>query len=604
MPPFQPITRHDGYLPIEDHGLIGDGATAALVGRDGRISWMCIPRFDSPPIFGGLLDAKRGGALTMAPIDLLASRQSYLPDSGVLMTEMRSATGVVRVTDALMLRSGADLSEDAPAGRRELLRSVRVLSGQVTLRVEIEPLGGAEMERHHGGYRLLCARQPERDFHLQTSAPLDGTRSVIQLAEGETFDLILRWQHRTHRHRPLNPERLLHGTVDAWQRWLADYHYDGPRPDLVRRSAITLKLLNHFANGPMVAAPTTSLPEVIGGQRNWDYRYAWIRDASFAVYALRQVGLDHEAFGFIGWALDACEPDGNLRVLYDLDGRRPPPERTDPDLAGYRGSRPVRWGNGAAEQVQHDIYGEVLDCAYLWGMQGDIDDQLWQELHSLVETARARWRQPDQGIWEVRTEGRVFTYSAALCQVALDRGAKLATRFNLPADVGAWRAEANQIKAAILEQAWDPTIGSLTEHLGGGGLDASLLALPLRRVIPADHPRMVATTRAIAERLSAGDDLLYRYIPEISPDGLLGQEGAFLLCSFWLVDNLALQGRIAEATALFDRLCDRANPLGLLPEQIDPASGAFLGNFPQALSHIGLISSGANLAKAMRRATP
>jgi len=603
MMPFRPLTLHDGYLPIEDHGLIGDGATAALVGRDGRISWMCVPRFDSPPLFCGLLDAKDGGALTIAPADLLASHQAYLPDSGVLVTEMQSATGVVRVTDALTLRSGADLSEDAPAGRRELLRSVRVLSGEVTLLVEIEPRGGAEMERHHGGYQLLCASQPERDLHIQTTAPLDGQRSLIRLAAGETFDLIMRWQHRTHRHRPLDSETLLRGTVDAWHRWLADYHYDGPQSDLVRRSAITLKLLNHFANGPMIAAPTSSLPEVIGGTRNWDYRYAWIRDASFAVYALRRVGLDQEAFGFIGWALDASEIDGRLRVLYNLDGQRPPAEREDPTVEGYRGSKPVRWGNGAAEQVQHDVYGEVLDCAYLWAMRGDIDDRLWQELHALVETARQRWQQPDQGIWEVRTEGRIFTYSAAMCQVALNRGVKLATRFQLPADTSAWTAEADRIVSAILEESWDPRLNALTEHLGGGGLDASLLALPLRRVIPADHPRMIATTRAIAERLSAGNDLLYRYLPEVSPDGLPGQEGAFLLCSFWLVDNLALQRRLDEATALFDKLCARASPLGLLPEQVDPASGVFLGNFPQAFSHIGLISSGANIALATRQTT-
>jgi GH15 family glucan-1,4-alpha-glucosidase len=262
----------------------------------------------------------------------------------------------------------------------------------------------------------------------------------------------------------------------------------------------------------------------------------------------------------------------------------------------------VRWGNGAAEQLQHDVYGEILDCAYQWASRGGaIDEPLWARLQGLIEAARREWRRPDHGIWEVRTEGRLFTYSAALCQVALDRGARLAERFGLPGDIDGWRAEAERIRQAILAETWDAEVNSLTEHLGGGGLDASLLALPLRRVIPADHPRMVATTAAIRERLGAGHGLLYRYLPDESPDGLPGHEGAFLLCSFWLVDNLAKQGQLDEAMDLFDALCARANPLGLLPEQIDPDSGAFLGNYPQAFSHVGLISSGINLARLTRK---
>jgi GH15 family glucan-1,4-alpha-glucosidase len=433
---------------------------------------------------------------------------------------------------------------------------------------------------------------------LEATRPLDGLRSTLELAAGDRLDLLLRWQHATHRHRPYGADDLLQGTVDAWRRWLACFRYDGPRADLVRRSAITLKLLDHFANGAIVAAPTSSLPEAIGGPRNWDYRYAWVRDTAFAVYALRRVGLEHEAAGFLGWALDAAEQNGGMHVLYGLDGDRPPPEREDPDLEGYRRSAPVRWGNGAADQIQHDVYGEIVDCAYLWAMRDSIDPPLWGRLRELIETARSVWNKPDQGIWEVRTPGRVFTYSAAMCQVALDRGAKLATRYGLPGDVAGWRADARAIAERIVADAWDPDAGTLTEHLGGGGLDASLLALPLRRVVAADHPRMVATVAAIRDRLGAGDGLLYRYLPHVSPDGLAGEEGAFLLCSFWLVDNLALQGRLDEAHALFDSLCARANPLGLLPEQIDPPSGAFLGNFPQAFSHIGLISSAVNLARA------
>jgi GH15 family glucan-1,4-alpha-glucosidase len=262
----------------------------------------------------------------------------------------------------------------------------------------------------------------------------------------------------------------------------------------------------------------------------------------------------------------------------------------------------VRWGNAAAEQIQHDVYGEILDCAYQWVAHcGEIDERFWQRLRVLIEAAAREWRNPDHGIWEVRTPGRVFTYSAAMCQIALDRGARMVERFNLPGDWRSWRAAADEIRAAILDEAWDENLNSLTEHLGGGGLDASLLCLSLRRVIPAGHPKMVATTAAIAERLSAGNGLLYRYLPHISPDGLTGREGAFLICSFWLVDNLAYQGRLDEAIDLFDSLCNRTNALGLLPEQVDPSSGAFLGNFPQAFSHVGLISSAVNLIGIMKR---
>lgn len=601
-PAMKAFRRVDGYLPIQDHGLVGDGATAALIGRDGGVVWLCVPRFDSSPLFCSLLDSQRGGHFTVAPEGLQESRQFYESDTAVLVTEMKSPGGLVRVTDFCPLVAGIDLSEDVQATRRELLRCVTVLEGTVRLRVEIDPLGGAEATPHGGGIRVRCFEQPELGLHLFSTIPLMGLRTSMTMKAGQSIQLLLCWRQSHNRVSRFDPEGLYGQTVSVWQRWVRHIDYEGPQAALVRRSAITLKLLDHFENGAIVAAPTSSLPERIGGSRNWDYRYSWVRDAAFSVYALHRIGLSEEAAGFLAWVLDAVERDGVPRVMYNLDGEMPPAESEDRELEGYRRSHPVRWGNAAAAQHQHDVYGEILDCAYQWAAHhGSIPDDLWKHLRVLVETAGENWRKTDHGIWEVRTSGRPFTYSAALCQVALDRAARMADRYALPGPRECWKQVAEEIRRAILEESWEPKMQSLTEHLGGGGLDASLLALPLRRVVPATHPKMVATTQAVWERLGAGQGLLYRYLPEESPDGIAGHEGAFLLCSFWLVDNWAKQGRLDEAVDLYDSLCARSGTLGLLPEEIDPSTGSFLGNYPQAFSHIGVISSGVNLARHIQR---
>jgi alpha,alpha-trehalase len=601
--PATPIQRVNGYLPIEDHGLIGDGSTAALVGRDGAISWLCAPRFDSPALFCSILDRNAGGHFLVAPEGLVESRQRYVPDSGVLVTELCGASGTIELTDALTLRSGAVLTEDVSAARGELLRVARVREGRVRLLIHIEPRGGADIERRGDGWRLSCKRYPDLDLQLFADRSLQGTRSTLELGQGDTLHLSLRWVPGARGYHRLSPDRILDETINVWKRWLTCFAYEGPRTDMVRRSAITIKLLDHFENGAIVAAPTSSLPEAIGGPRNWDYRYAWIRDAAFSVYALRRIGLAKEAWNFLAWVLDAVDRDGRPKVLYTLDAGQPDAEIVDDDLEGYRRSPPVRWGNAAADQRQHDVFGEILDCAYQWAAGGgSIEHHLWQRLSRLIEGARSEWNKPDHGIWEVRSAGRVFTYSAALCQVALDRGVRLAAKLNLPGDTATWQADADRIQQAIINEAWDERMQSFTEHVGpGGGLDASLLTLPLRRLIPADHPRMVATTQRVLETLGAGDGLIYRYLNDVSPDGIEGHEGAFLLCSFWLVDNLALQGRLDDALELYDSLCARANPLGLMAEEIDPSTGTFLGNFPQAFSHVGLISSGVTLARALKR---
>lgn len=598
-PAFRPIRRRDGYLALEDMGLIGDGTTSALVGLDGSIPWLCLPRFDSEPLFCGLLDHARGGGFTVAPEEVLEARQRYEPDTAVLVTEMRSPTGVLAVTDALALRPGADLSDDASAGRRELIRSAVVLAGSVDVRVEIDPRGGASVDAAAGGLRVNAWRRPDLDLHVRCNRLLGELHSVHELHAGEGLDVALSWGG-AHRHHRFDERELLTATAQSWRRWMQGFEYEGPEVALVRRAALTLKLCDHWSNGALIAAPTSSLPAPIGGVRNWDYRYTWIRDASFSVYALRRIGFAEEAGAFLGWVLDTFEQGGAPKIMYKLDGDTVPDEVVDGELEGYRRSAPVRFGNGAADQRQHDVYGEVLDCAYQWVRGGGaLDEHLWARLAALADLAADAWRLPDQGIWEVRSEGRVFTYSAGLCEVALDRAARLAEHLDLPGAVSKWRRAAAALRDAVLD-SWDEDAQTLSEHLdGGGSLDASLLALPIRRVVPAEHPRMVATTAAVAQRLSAGGGLLYRYLHEQSPDGLPGEEGAFLLCSFWLVENLAKQGKQEEAAELYASLCGRASSVGLLPEQIDPTSGEFAGNFPQAFSHIGVIAAGVTLARTL-----
>jgi alpha,alpha-trehalase len=560
---------------------------------------MCVPSFDSEPLFCALLDHQRGGEFSVAPDGLVEARQRYEPDSGVLITELRSDTGLVRITDALVLRSRADLCDDVAASRGELVRSAVVLNGSVRLRVGVQPRGGARARPAFNGLAVECPRRPGLRLHLRANRALSGLQTTHDLQQGDRLDLVLSWG-RFRRHHPLDAEARLGETTDAWRRWMAGFAYDGPEPAMVRRAAITLKLCDHWANGSLVAAPTSSLPAPVGGIRNWDYRYTWIRDAAFAVFAMRRLGFVNEAGGFVGWVLDAFERSVDPRIMYTLEGDPIPDEWEDGELEGYRGSAPVRWGNGAADQRQHDVYGEVLDCADQWVKAGGrLDPALWGALCRIADAAGQAWKEPDQGIWEVRSSGRIFTYSAGMCQVALDRAAAIAERYGLPGPVARWRSEAAGLRETILEQAWNEDAKTLSEHLDGSdSVDASLLALPLRGVLPADHPRMVATTAAITERLSAGGGLLYRYRHDESPDGLAGDEGAFLLCSFWLVDNLAHQQRLEEAEQLYASLCARASPLGLLSEQIDPSSGELTGNFPQAFSHIGVIASGVTLARA------
>ncbi|GHE13945.1 glycoside hydrolase family 15 protein [Klenkia taihuensis] len=607
--PTRPLTRDRGQLPIEDHGLIGDGATCALVARDGSIPWLCLPDFDSPPFLAGLLDHERGGSFDLELTGLVSADQRYLDDTGVLLTELHGPDGVVEVTDCLTLRAGADLTELVPAGRSELLRLARVVSGRAELTVRLRPGDDVEVREEGGGWALTWPARPDLRLTLWCSHPLqaeDGALcGTVTLRAGDPLTVALHWSGNTRLQDRQDPETLVQQTAAAWRAWAARIRYEGPQRRLVRRSALTLKLLDHAATGAIMAAATSSLPEEVGGVRNWDYRYTWVRDAAFSVYALRRIGLTTEADSFLAWTLTNAERDGGPRIMYALDGGQPPEEREDPVLRGWRGSAPVRWGNGAAGQTQHDVYGELMDVAHQWASDGgSVDDHLWRALSALAEQAIEQWRTPDQGIWEIRGAGRPFTYSVAMCQVAVDRALRIAERCGLDHPRERWRAAADEMRAAVLERSWDDERGTFTEHLAedgkanDGGLDGSLLALPLRGVVPFDDPRMVATVEKVREHLDAGDGLLYRYLHSESDDGLPGEEGAFMLCSFWLVDNLTGQGRLDEAEALFDSLCARATPLGLLSEEIDPRDGSFLGNFPQAFSHLGVIASGWKLARA------
>jgi alpha,alpha-trehalase len=600
FPDFKPLEERDGYLPIRDHALIGDGASAALVGRDGSIAWMCIPRFDSSPLFAALLDRKRGGRFRIGVKQLIETRQQYIPDTGVIVTQLRSESGTLEIVDALVFQEGVHIASDTASERKELVRQIRCLEGEVEVLIELSPRGKARLEPRGVGYRVRCERFPDLELQYDATFEIRETAQSVWMSSGETHDMTLRWGQHSYLFRAEESERLLASTIRCWKRWMEELQYEGPRAPLVRRAAITLKMLDVFANGAIIAAPTSSLPEWIGGVRNWDYRYTWIRDAAFSVYALRRIGLDQEAWRFLAWVLDDVEraSDDQPRIMYAVDRGKIPEEVEDDELEGYRGSAPVRWGNAASDQQQNDVYGEVLDCAYQWADNGGaIPPHLWDKLRPLADKAAKMWNQPDKGIWEVRNASQPFTYSAALCHVALSRAIRIVELTGNDGDVERWKKAMDEIREAILEEGWNEELGSITQQFGADkpALDASILTLPLRRVIEADHPKMLRTTEAIRQRLGEGKDLIYRYDPEESPDGLPGKEGAFLLCSFWLVELLCRQGKIDEAEEIFNSLCDRAGHLGLLSEQIDPANGEFLGNYPQAFSHVGLISAGYNI---------
>jgi GH15 family glucan-1,4-alpha-glucosidase len=588
---------------IQDHAIVGDGRSAALVARDGAVSWLCWPRFDSPSLFGALLDAERGGVFSIRPTGPSVVTRRYLGDTNVLETRFETADGACRITDAMTV---AGRNDDVLQAEHELVRRVECDRGTVRLEVAFEPRPdyGREAARiRRRGALGLYVPVSEGVLILRTDAALEpgesAARGSVTLAAGGRLDFSLSFsQEAPAVIPPLGPaldERLAR-TRAWWSRWAARADYEGPYRDAVVRSALALKLLGYAPSGAIVAAPTTSLPERLGGDLDWDYRFCWLRDASFTAYALAALGYRDELRAFVSWLIHSTRlTSPELHVLYDVFGNSPAPERVLPHLRGYADSRPVRVGNAAHDQFQLDLYGEVVEAATQFARTGGELDRATGSLildlgHYVVEN----WERPDHGIWETRCERVQHTHSLVLCWAALDRLVELSCVHGVAGvPCRAFERERERIRAVVHERGWNESLQSYTSTLGGTEVDASLLRLPWYGFEPADSPRMRSTYARIERELGARDGLLYRYRTGASPG-----EGAFALCGFWAVQHLARSGRAAEASRRFERLLGFANDVGLFGEEVDPATGAALGNFPQGFTHLGVINAALTLAEA------
>ncbi|MCP9487048.1 MAG: glycoside hydrolase family 15 protein [Gaiellaceae bacterium MAG52_C11] len=562
------VERIDGYLPLRDYALIGDGRTTALVGRDGSIDWLCLPRCDSPPWFDRILDADAGGRFELCPDEAFDAVRRYREGTNVLETTFTTASGSVRVTDAL-------LRGDEPC----LVRIVDGRAGSVSMRLRFEP-------------RFDFGRsEPEQELRLRTWGTDDGPADDwFAIGEGDraTFTAGVGGGGASRN----EVERELERTSAWWMDWSGRARYDGPWREQVVRSALVLKLLQYEPTGAIVAAPTTSLPERIGGELNWDYRFSWLRDGIYTMRALLSLGFEAEAEAFFRWQIEATRPDApEVKPLYCVDGSAPAAER-ELDLPGYRSTRPVRIGNAATQQLQLDNYGHLLESASrLRGATGSLGTDAGALLASFADFVVAAWRRPDAGIWEVRDGQHDFVQSKAMCWTALDRAATLAAEGAIPDRGSTWRAAADAVRAWIEEDGWDERRGSyLPAPDLAGTADASLLSLALCAYSSAGEPRFASTVEAIRRDLSAGSPLLYRNT------GSAEREGAFLTCSFWLVDVLGRAGRAEEGNELMSELVELANDVGLYAEEMDPDSGDLLGNFPQALVHLALVNAAVSLA--------
>ena len=605
------MTGHDGYTPISAHGLIGDLRTAALVGVDGRIDWFCCPRFDAPSVFGAILDPD-GGHWTVAPTVEAVGTQFYAPDSNVLITRFTGDAGVIEVTDGMPVLRARD-----PDHRQRIVRRVRAIRGRVPMRAAIVP----RFDYGRATHRTEAAEQGHLvrfvgdalALALRSSVPLDvdddgtGAACTFALDAGETATFVLDVLDGTEdAPPPADADALLHDTMRFWRGWLARSRYTGRWREVVHRSALTLKLLTHEPTGAIVAAPTTGLPEQMGGERNWDYRFVWIRDAAFSLYALLRLGFTDEAEAFMGWLTDrftdaAAEGesgDGPLRVMYDIDGGSTAGEQVLDHWAGHRGSAPVRVRNDAADQLQLDIYGELIDSIYLFNKYGaGISYDSWRSLTDVVAWLQDNWKRPDEGIWEVRSGRQEHTFSRLMCWVALERMIRTARQRGLPGDVSDWARTRDEIFTDIVERCWDPDQQAFVSGPDHPVLDASVLLAPMVKFLAPTDPRVLSTLAAVEDALVT-DALVFRYDPKASPDGLEGTEGTFSMCSFWYVEALTRVGRLEDARLALEKMFTYANPVGLYAEQVG-LTGEQLGNFPQALTHLSLISAALNLDRAL-----
>ncbi len=606
------------YQPIEDYGMIGDMHTVALVGIDGAIDWLCVPNFDSPSVFAAILDDEKGGRFRIAPVDDgVTCKQFYWPETNVLITRFLAPHGAGELTDFM------------PAGRavsganhcHRIIRRVSAVRGALTFRVACRPAFNYARDSHTTTVDADGATfvSPSLTLGLGSTVPLhaeDGAAvAEFTLAEGETAVFVLRQitpdMTCGETVSPAAAEDLFRRTVDYWRGWIGQCRYTGRWREMVHRSALALKLLTYEPTGAIVAAPTCSLPEGVGGERNWDYRYTWIRDAAFTVYAFMRLGFTEEAERFMHFLSDLCKApgaNGSLQIMYGIDGRKNLTEETLDHLDGYCGSRPVRIGNGAYDQLQLDIYGELLDAAYLFNKHGaPISYDLWTSLRALTDWVCDNWHRPDEGVWEVRGGQQQFVYSKLMCWVALDRAIRLADKRSFPAPRERWLTVRDAIYEEIMTRGWSESRQAFVQHYGSDSLDAANLMLPLTFFLSPNDPRMLATldaTLAPPERggLTA-NSLVYRYNIEETSDGLSGEEGTFNICTFWLVEAMTRAGRydrarLDEARLMFERMLGFANHVGLYAEETGH-HGEGLGNFPQAFTHLSLISAAFNLDRAL-----
>ncbi|GAA3233811.1 glycoside hydrolase family 15 protein [Actinocorallia longicatena] len=601
--PLNGSVQYGRYLPIEEHAIVGDLRTVALVGTDGTIDWFCPGRFDAPSLFGSLLDAKKGGFYSLSCPTSSRPKQLYLPDTNILMTRFLAAEAVGEVIDFMVPdTSGTALPRDL------LVRRATAVRGRATFDLQCYPAFDYARVPHTveivDGVGAVFDSAGGR-FVLRSSVPLvhdgDGVVARFSLEQGESADIVLEWNGLIAPLIEGETDILLARTTEYWQKWIGQSRYQGRWREMVHRSALALKLLVYHPTGALVAAPTTSLPECLGGERNWDYRYTWLRDSAFTIHSLMTLGFLEEASAFMEWLQQRCEQatlERDLMIMYSVDGSDKLPEQTLDHLEGYRGSRPVRIGNGAVGHRQLDVYGELMDAVYLYNREVPISYDLWSGLSKRLDWLSRHWDEPDEGIWEVRGGRQRFTYSGVMTWVAYERASRLARDRGLPATLNKWQRLAARAYRFVQQECWDPDLGAYVMHPGSKHLDASLLCMPMVKFSGPTDPRFLMTLDRMGSEL-VSDSLVHRYA-NTGHDGLTGEEGTFNLCSFWYVDALTAAGRVKESRMIFEKMLTYANHVGLYAEEIG-SSGEALGNFPQAFTHLALISSAVNLDRALDR---